>query len=223
MPIIRTNVTNTANLIKQTVTIEGFLKKHVLPKVPDRQISLSKLDPYAVQVSILCPFHSETVPSFRLHRKGNDNSFTDWYCYGSCRAGGSVIELYKHMMLTFYGKQLSYVQALEGICDLYNIVHEPFYFEEDISATKIRSTGISQQDIENILMSDFDNLKVEPIESHEKYLNLIENHLRTIKKYNFDTYVKQALELDYLMSLGLTNDELHTELKTLYIQFNKLN
>jgi hypothetical protein len=35
---------------------------------------------------ITCPFHDDRTPSLQLYRDGT------WYCYGACRAGGSVYD-----------------------------------------------------------------------------------------------------------------------------------
>lgn len=209
-------VTKLRNTLKQLVKIETYLKRHVIPKVPHKNINVSRLDPYAVQVSIICCFHEETMPSLRLYRKGADTGFTDWYCYGSCRTGGGLIELHKHAMLTLHNKRMTYVEAIESLADLYNVNHPDLYMDENSTQSVVRESGITLDDIMGQLTGIEPTKEEQPIaESYGMYLTLLEDKLNHIRRDSVDTYIHYVQELDYLMSLGIDTNELAFELKSL--------
>lgn len=200
------------------VFIEEYLKQHVIPKVPQKNINLSKLDAFAVEVSIICCFHDESQPSLRLYKKRAQDHFDDWYCFGSCHTGGGIVELHKHTMLTFYNKNLSYIQALESLADMYRIKYDDLYFDPKETTSKIKSTGITQEEILDYLVNEKYTKLAEQQEYYGKYVQLLESTLYKIKSHNFEDYIKGVTEVDYLFSLGISNSELCIELDSLLRQ-----
>lgn len=57
----------------------------------------------------LCPFHADTEPSFRIDPNGR------WYCFGACRTGGDLCDLYARL------RRCSQSQAARELAALFNL------------------------------------------------------------------------------------------------------
>ena len=215
MEIISQNVSKLRSTLRNTIFIDDYLKTHVIPKVPQKNINLNKLDPYNVQVSIVCPFHEERQASYRLYKKHSQDHFDDWYCFGSCRTGGGIVELHQHTMKTFYNRKLTYLQSLESLAELYNIKHDDLFFDPKATIKTIQKQSITQDQILEYLTNEKYRQPIQQEDHYGKYCNLIESVLYKLKQYSLEDYINGVVEIDYLFSLGLQNIELCIELESL--------
>lgn len=215
MAIISQNVNALRSKLTSSIYLEDYLRQQIIPKIPHKNIDLSKLDPYAVQVSIICVWHDETQPSLRLFRKHSQDHFDDFYCFGSCRTGGGIVEMHKHTMAVFYNRQMSYLQAMESLADMYNIRYDELYFNPEETRQKIKNTGITQEDILDFMVNEKYKQIVVPSEHYGAYTELVERSLKKIKLHSFEEYIHSVTDVDYLFSLGLSEDELCLELSSM--------
>lgn len=204
MALIKSNVQKLKQTLVTTITIEQFLREQVVGKVPEKMIRLEALDPYNVQTAIVCPFHDDNKPSMTVYHRRQD-----WYCFGSCRTGGDVVNLYQHTQKSFYGKEINYLKALEGLADLYGIPYEPLFV--NVSQERFNATGITMKDITGHYKER--EAVPEPKEHWGTYYVAKEHELIKLKREDKALWIKKAVELDYLMSLGLPKDELCEELR----------
>lgn len=225
MEIIQKNVIALREVLLRNVSIVDYLSKYVFPIVKHKRYDLDKLHNIVDQQSAICPWHEETQGSFRIYMRSHQLGFVyqDCYCFG-CRSGGLIWNVHQKSQELFHNKHLTHIESLESLADLYNIKHEPLYFEPDDVVAHIKTTNIQLEDILkqlNVGTKASDINEKEILSHYGKYLTLIESQLKRLKIVDFDQYVNTALDLDYLMSLGLHPSELSLELESLYNQ-NKL-
>lgn len=199
MALIKSNVQRLKQTLVTTITLEDYLRTHVVGKVPEKRIRLEALDPYNVQTAIVCPYHDDNQPSMTIyHRK------QDWFCFGSCRTGGDVVNLHQHTLKIFHNNEVNYIKALESLAELYSIKHLPLY--QNVADEKFNATGITMGDITRHYK---DNVRPPEPKSHwGTYYVKKEHELNRLKTVDKDKWVKEVVKLDYIMSLGLPKEEL---------------
>lgn len=225
LELIQKNIVALQDVLRRQIMIVDYLHQHVFPIVKHKRYDMNKLKNIIDQQSAICPWHEETQGSFRIYLRQHKLGFTyqDCYCFG-CRSGGQIWNVHQKSQEMFHNKRLTYIQSLEDLADLYNIKHEPLYFEPNDIVTNIRNTNIQLEDILNELNKGTTarNTRQEEVLSHYgKYLSLLETQLKILKTKDNKQYVASALEVDYLMSLGLQPEELSLELESIYDR-NKL-
>lgn len=224
MQLIEKNVVTLKNVLIRQVNLVDYLKQHVFPIVKHKRYDIEKIDRMLDQQSMVCPWHEETQGSFRVYRRHHNLGFEyfDCYCFG-CRSGGLIINVHQKTQAMYFNNKMSYLQTLESLAELYNIKYEPLFIDETNSVKKIQNTNIQLEDILRELNKGTKAVGVDEavIPHYGKYTNLIETQLRYFKETDFNQYLEMALELDYLMSLGLQPSELSLELETIYYR-NKI-
>jgi DNA primase len=108
-------ITPAEQLVIDKVSIIDYYNKHIVslnnklrPDVPFRPMSEGK-------ITGICPFHSDTDPSFHYWQKKNI-----FYCFG-CGTGGDVIRLHQGIRRLYYNENLNRVSAVKSLALLYGI------------------------------------------------------------------------------------------------------
>ncbi len=217
MAVIESNVAKLKNILKSSITIEDYLKTHVIHKVKHKRIDLSRVNSYNTQHRIICPFHEEEMPSFTIFTLRQD-----WYCFGSCREGGDIIKLHQHAHNTFYPNKpkLTYLSAMESLANLYNIKFDPLFFDAEVTADALFKQKITEKDILSLFEKHKEPTIITPKPHWSSWSNLIESKLLTLKK-DSQEWLDTVLEYDYLMSLGMSDTDLEENLKSFYNKINK--
>lgn len=93
---------------RNRISIPEYYKRFI-----DNRVDLSE------EPSQCCPVHSEKTPSFRYSAERQK-----WRCFGSCKAGGDVIEMHK-----WYKKLISREEAIASLAQMLGIKATEISFE----------------------------------------------------------------------------------------------